>query len=226
MGAGRSFSQTLPRTLCRGQAHRHPDLWPRLQHASHRAHMRGGWLAGAGGGGDRESAASRRAALCRRARHRDCGGRSSRVRQARSVRCLAGRNDRCAPARSGRAGRLHAHPRCGIRAALRGPDAQHPSVAAAGVPRPAHAPARVGGGLQGQRRHGALRDARSRPRTDRDAVGGAGAARRHRRQPGCARAGHRAPHLSAGRAWFVHGQLRLHDGLVRQADGAAQLLLQ
>ncbi len=27
-------------------------------------------------------------------------------------------------------------------------------------------------------------------------------------------------------AWFVHGQLRLHDGLVRQADGAAQLLLQ
>ena len=65
----------------------------------------------------------------------------------------------------------------GFVARYAGPAAQHPSVAAAGLSRPAHAPARAGGRLPVRRRHRAPGDGRAGPRADPGAGGGAGAAR-------------------------------------------------
>ena len=60
--------------------------------------------------------------------------------------------------------------------ALRGPDAQHPSVAAAFVSRSRHAPPRAGGRRAHPRLHGAFRDRDARPRPDRRAGRGTRAA--------------------------------------------------
>ncbi len=67
-------------------------------------------------------------------------------------------------------------------------DAQHPSVAAAAVHGPRHAPAGARGRHAHPRLHGALRDARARFRPDHRAGRGAGAAGRHARRrspPAC-----------------------------------------
>ena len=98
----------------------------------------------------------------------------------------------------------------GLRAALRRPAAERPPVAAAGLSRAAHPPARAGGRLQGGRRDGALRDARTRPRADRRAGGGAGAGRgrRGRRWPSACWPPSTCIYPLAVR-WFVAGRLAL-----------------
>ena len=88
----------------------------------------------------------------------------------------------------------------GVRRALRRPAPQHPSFAAAGVSRAAHAPPRARSRRAHPRLHGALRHAGARSRADRRAGRGAGAAGRHGRRARRARARAGAPHLSAGGA--------------------------
>ena len=98
----------------------------------------------------------------------------------------------------------------GVRGALRGPHAQRAPVAAAVVHRAEHAPAGDRGGLQGGRRHGALRQRRAGSRADRRAGRGAGAGRTttRRRSPRRVLA---AEHVLYPRAvgWFVKGELRI-----------------
>jgi hypothetical protein len=78
--------------------------------------------------------------------------------------------------------------------------AEHPPVAAAGLPGPAHAPARARGRLQAGRRHGALRDPEldHGPIVMQSAVPVLPGDDEH--DAGRARAGHRARDLPAGRA--------------------------
>ena len=123
-----------------------------------------------------------------------------------------------------RAGRLHAHPRRRLRAPLRRADAQHPPLAAAGLPGPAHAPAGARGRLQGGRRHGALRDARARPRPDRACRAWC------RCWPGDDEHALAARVLATEHAiyplavrWFVEGRLRVEDGIVSHTGGASQV---
>ena len=113
----------------------------------------------------------------------------------------------------------------GVRAPLRRAHAQHPSVAAAGVPGPAHAPARDRGRLQGGRRDGALRDAEPRPRADRRSRRSCRCcpATTRRRWP---RACWRSEHVIYPRAvrWFVEGVLRVEHGVVTHAAASRSSL--
>jgi folate-dependent phosphoribosylglycinamide formyltransferase PurN len=179
------------------EAHRHPDLRPRLQHGSHRA------------GAAPSSWPARVVAVIanrptppgwpsRGAWHRHGRGRPQGTGLARGLRRRAGAAiDGFEPDLVVLAGfmRILGPASC----ALRGPPAQHPPVAAAGLPGPAHAPPCARGRLQAGGRHGALRDAE----LDHGPIvmqAGAGAARRRRGDAGRARAGHRTRDLPAGRA--------------------------
>jgi phosphoribosylglycinamide formyltransferase 1 len=155
------------------QSHRDPHFRPRLQHGGHRAALRCRGLAGAVA-----------AVVSNRPTRPGCSLRPRTASPPAVVdhKTFATReafDDALAEAidalcaRPGGAGRLHAHPGRGLRAPLRGPHAQHPPVAAAGLPRAAHAPARLDAGCKAGRGHGAFRDAGAGPRADRDAVGGA-----------------------------------------------------
>ncbi len=99
--------------------------------------------------------------IARASGHRHRRRRPPRPSGPRGFRPSARGADRPARSRSRGAGRLHAHPRAGVRAALRGPADQHPSLAAAGFHRHPYAPARARGRRAAARLHGALRHSRS-----------------------------------------------------------------
>ena len=137
-------------TAGRHEAHRHPDLRPRLQHGGHRAALRRRGLAGAVVAviGNRADAAG--LAFARGARHRHRGGgppgATPRARPSMPSWRDASTASRptwwCWPASCASSAPAFVR-------RYEGRHAQHPPVAAAGVPGPAHAPARARGRLQG-----------------------------------------------------------------------------
>ena len=95
--------------------------------------------------------------------------------------------------------------------ALRGPHAQHPSVAAARLSRPRHPPPRAGRRRAHPRLHRAFRHAGLDHGPIDRARRGAGASRRRRGDAGGARARGGAPHPAAAVRAFCEGRLR-HRG--------------
>ena len=165
-----------------------------------RACGRGG-VAGADRGGDQQSRRRRRPGASRRrtaSPPRSSTTRAFASREAFDAR-LAEAIDAFRPDVVALAGFMRILD-AGLRAALRRPAGQHPSVAAADVSRPAHAPARHRGRLQGGRRQRPLRDRRPRPRADHRPGDRAGAGRRHRAVAGGARARAGAPCSIRGRS--------------------------
>ena len=127
------------------KTHRHPDLGPRLEHGGDRARLRRRALAGAHRGGDQQPRRRGRAGVRARARHRHRGGRPhapSPTRDAFDAE-LARVDRRASRPTSSRWPASCASSAPAFVQRYDGRLRQHPSVAAAGVPRPAHAPARA-----------------------------------------------------------------------------------
>ena len=167
-----------PARRCLHEAHRHPDLRPRLQHGGHRAALRRRRLAGARGGGHRQPRRCRRACSSRpRTASRRRWSITAAFADARGLRRCAGDGHRrvrrptwwCWPASCASSARDFVRRYEGRLLNI------HPSLLPAFPGLHTHRRA-IDAGLQAGRRDGALRDARARPRADRHPVGGAGAA--------------------------------------------------
>ena len=155
------------------------------------AHPRGAAGARRRGGDQQRARARAGSALARRHGVATRGRRSPALTPDRAAfdAALAAEIDRHRPGPR-RARGFHAHPDRRVRRALRGPARQHPSVAAAGVSRPGHAPPGARGRRAHPRLHRAFRDARARQRADHRAGGGPGGCRtipRRRSRRACSR---------------------------------------
>ena len=94
---------------------------------------------------------------------------------------------------------------------VRGPDPQHPSVAAAGLPGRARGPRRARARRRGHGRDGPPRRRHARRRPDRGPGGGADPPRRRRGSPARPDPGGRAPAAAAGRGLLLAGALGVAD---------------